>query len=104
VTKIPGGDPDQAFNILLGATPASGNPQIKPFGATLDTAGNLWVANNRNNTVSIISPEGRLIDTLSDTSQGKTVLSRPMADAADSKGNVWVPNPTGWMCPARRRI
>lgn len=106
VTKIPGGDPDQAFNILLGAKPAAGQPQIKPFGATLDTDGNLWVANNRNNTVSVISPEGQLIDTLPASYQGKTVLTRPMGDAADSKGNVWVAN-SDWVdvpCPTQNDI
>ncbi len=31
VTKIPGGNPYSAFHIPLGATPAPGQPQIKPF-------------------------------------------------------------------------
>jgi len=35
------GDPIRAVNIPLGPTPASGDPQIKPFGAVIDADGNL---------------------------------------------------------------
>jgi DNA-binding beta-propeller fold protein YncE len=38
VTVIPGGDPNRAFNVALGPTPASGYPQMKPFGAAIDMA------------------------------------------------------------------
>jgi DNA-binding beta-propeller fold protein YncE len=80
VTKIPKGDPKRAINIPLGPTPPDGNPQIKLFGAVIDADGNMWTANNRGNTVSIVSPEGVLIDTLQGTFQGKTVLSSRTLD------------------------
>lgn len=35
------GDPIRAVNIPLGPTPASGDPQIKPFGSVIDADGNL---------------------------------------------------------------
>jgi hypothetical protein len=103
VTKIPGGDPYRAFNIPLGPLPTVGDPQIKPFGAVIDLEGNVWVNGNRSNTVSLISAKGRLIETLPNTYQGKTVLSHPVGNAADSKGNIWVAN-SDWLdapCPTR---
>jgi hypothetical protein len=106
VTKIPRGNPDRAFNIPLGPTPVAGDPQIKPFGAVVDSKGNLWVNGNRSNTVYVIAPDGTLIDTLPGTYQGKTVLSHPVGNAADSKGNIWVAN-SDWLdspCPTRAQL
>lgn len=106
VTKIPGGNSYRAFHIPLGATPAPGQPQIKPFGLALDLDGNIWATNNFSATVSVISPRGRLIDTLPRTYRDKTVLSHPVGDAADSRGNIWVAN-SDWLdvpCPTRRNL
>jgi hypothetical protein len=106
VTVIPTGDPNRAFNIPLGPTPASGDPQMKPFGAAIDLDGNLWVANNRSNTMSVISPQGELIEALPGTYQGKTVLSHPVGNAADIEGNIWVAN-SDWLdspCPTRTML
>ena len=106
VTKIPGGDPDRAFNIPLGPTPVADDPQIKPFGAVVDSQGNLWVNGNRSHTVYVISPDDTLIDTLPGTYQGKTVLSHPVGNAADSQGNIWVAN-SDWLdspCPTRTQL
>ena len=102
VTEIPGGNPNAAFNIsLLNATTVKGAPQVKPFGIAIDLDGNAWVTDNFNNTVSVISPEGTLIDTLRGTYHRQTVLSHPVGDAADSQGNIWVSN-SDWLdvpCP-----
>ena len=107
VTVFPGGDPNRAFNIALGQQPpASGHPEMKPFGATIDLDGNVWIANNRSDTMSVISPQGVLIDTLPGTFQGKTVLSHPVGNATDISGNVWVAN-SDWLdspCPTRFRL
>ncbi|WHZ23875.1 MAG: hypothetical protein OJF47_002987 [Nitrospira sp.] len=105
-TKIPGGDPNQAFNIPLASAPEPGDPQLKPFGAVVDLDGNVWFNNNRANTISVVSPKGHVIDTLPGTYQGKTVLSHPVGNAADSKGNVWVAN-SDWLdspCPTRTNL
>jgi hypothetical protein len=106
VTMIPRGDPNRAFNIPLGPTPAPDDPQMKPFGAAVDRDGNVWIANNRSNTMSVISPRGELIDTLPGTHLGKTVLSHPVGNAADIEGNIWVAN-SDWLdspCPTRAQL
>ncbi len=106
VTKIPRGDPNRAFNIPFGPPPASDDPQMKPFGVAIDIKGNVWITNNRSNTMSVISPQGMLIDTLPGIYQGKTVLSHPVGNAADIKGNIWVAN-SDWLdspCPTRLQL
>ncbi|MET0167456.1 MAG: hypothetical protein ABW318_20955, partial [Vicinamibacterales bacterium] len=106
VTKYPRGDPNRALNIPLGPAPRPHDPQIKPFGAVIDAKGNLWVTGNRSDTVSVISPEGTLLETLPATYQGRAVLSHPVGNAVDSKGNVWVSN-SDWLdtpCPTRFRL
>ncbi len=106
VTKIPKGNPERAFNIQVGLTPTAGDPQMKPFGISIDLEGNAWVNDNRSSTISIISPEGELIETLSGTFNGNTVLSHPVGNAVDSQGNVWVAN-SDWLdapCPTRTSL
>jgi hypothetical protein len=106
VTKIPKGDHNQAFNVPLGPPPAAGDPQMKPFGVAIDLDGNVWVADNRSNTVSVLSPDGQLLETLPGTYQGKTVLSHPVGNAADIEGNIWVAN-SDWLdspCPTRTQV
>jgi len=106
VTEIPDGNPNQAFNIPLGPTPSPGQPQVKPFGIAADLDGNVWVTDNFSNTISIISPGGKLIDTLPGTYQGKTVLTHPVGNAADSEGDIWVSN-SDWLdvpCPDRTNV
>jgi hypothetical protein len=101
LTLFPGGDPNRAINFPLGAVPPAQEPQIKPFGAVVDIKGKVWVNGNRSNSVYVVSPEGALIDTLPGTYQGKTILSHPIGNALDSKGNVWVSN-SDWLdtpCP-----
>jgi hypothetical protein len=79
-------------NIALGPTPPTGKPQIKPFGLSIDLKGNVWITNPGNSTVSLISPQGKLLKTLPSTYRGKTVLSHPVGNAADIEGNIWVAN------------
>jgi DNA-binding beta-propeller fold protein YncE len=103
VTKIPNGRPSQAFNIPLGPTPPANRPQMKPFGVVVDLDGYVWVADNRSDTVSVISPAGKLVETLPGRYQGRTVLSHPIGNAADTKGNIWIAN-SDWLdapCPTR---
>jgi len=106
VTRYALGDPARAINIALGPPPAAGQPQIKPFGAVVDGQGNVWINGNRSNAVYVIAPDGTLIDTLGATYQGRTVISHPVGNAADSEGNVWVAN-SDWLdspCPTRREL
>lgn len=106
VTMYPRGDHTKAKSIALGPTPRPHDPQIKPFGLAPDADGNIWVVGNRSNTVSVISPTGRLLKTLTATYRGKTVLSHPVANAADLDGNIWVTN-SDWLdspCPTRTQL
>lgn len=92
--------------ISRASAPEPGDPQLKPFGAVVDLDGNVWFNNNRANTISVVSPKGHVIDTLAGTYQGKTVLSHPVGNATDSKGNVWVAN-SDWLdspCPTRAML
>jgi hypothetical protein len=105
VTKIPHGNPSWAFNIPLGRhhKKSSGSPMIKPFGLSIDRDGNAWVNGTFSDTLSVISSGGILIDTIPGTYRGKTVLSHPVGNAADSEGNIWVSN-SDWLdnpCPGR---
>lgn len=92
VTEYPGGDPSKAINLPVGPTPPAGKPQMKPFGVTIDGDGNAWVNDNFSSNVSVFSPAGKLLATLPSTYAGKTVLSRPIGNATDVQGNVWVAN------------
>jgi hypothetical protein len=102
VTKIPRGVHARAVNIPLASKPSSGEARIRPFGAAIDLEGNVWFTGNRSNTVSVISPSGKLIGTLPGAYRGRTVLSHPVGNAADSAGNIWVSN-SDWVdspCPS----
>ncbi|HET8663233.1 MAG TPA: hypothetical protein VFM08_02865 [Nocardioides sp.] len=106
VTMYPHGNPAKAVNIPLGPTPPARRPQMKPFGLATDAHGNIWAVNNRGNSVSVISPHGKLLETLPGTYKGKTVLSHPVANAADLEGNMWVTN-SDWLdspCPTRTQL
>lgn len=92
ITRYAGGDPNRVTSFALGPTPPPDEPQIKPFGLVVDLQGNIWTTNNRSSTVSILSPQGRLIKTIPSTFQGKTVITHPIGNAADTRGNVWVAN------------
>jgi hypothetical protein len=99
VTKIPFGDPNRAFNISLGSP--SGSRQIKPFSIAFDLRGEARVTDNLASTVTVIAPEGAVIDTMPGIYNWKTVLRRPLGDAADSQRNIWVSN-SDWLdgpCP-----
>jgi hypothetical protein len=106
VTMLPGGDPDRAVNIPLGPTPRPHDPQMKPFGAAVGLDGSVWITNNRSNTVSVISRDGTHVETLPGTHRGRTVLTHPVGNAVDTKGNVWVAN-SDWLdspCPTRAHL
>ena len=59
-----------------------------PFGLAVDAAGNLYVANTDNNTVSELNPAGQVIATLSG-------FNGPFGLAVDSAGNLYVANAGG---------
>jgi DNA-binding beta-propeller fold protein YncE len=56
-----------------------------PEGIAIDPSGNIWVANNGDNTVTELSPTGITIGTY-------TVGYYPDGIAIDASGNIWVTN------------
>jgi hypothetical protein len=101
ITRYARGDQNHPSSFALGPTPPPNNPQIKPFGISIDLEGNIWVTDNHSSTVSILSPQGKLIKTIQSTYKGITVISHPIGNAVDSRGNIWVAN-SDWLdapCP-----
>ncbi len=92
VTVYYGGHPRNRLNVSLRSSETSDRVRLKPFGVAVDLAGNVWTANDGNSTVSVVSPEGKLVATLPRTKDGKIVLRRPMGIAPDIEGNMWVAN------------
>jgi len=70
---------------ISGSTFTVGNT---PQGIAFDASGNLWIANQGDNTVTKVSPTGAIIGTFS-------AGTGPMGIAIDAGGNVWVNNFTG---------
>ncbi|WP_432721393.1 hypothetical protein R0382_003582 [Jeongeupia wiesaeckerbachi] len=108
VTKIPNGDPTRAVNIPLAALAPGALPNLKPFGTVVDLDGNVWVTTNRGNTVVVLAPDGTIIKTLTNAGADpkRPLLSHPIGNAADSKGNIWVAN-SDWLdapCPDRSNV
>lgn len=107
VTVYPGGNPNLARNIPLplpALTPRG--PNNKPFGAVLDHQGNLWIANNNTDSLSVISPDGEVIDTVVSPDPARPVFAHPIGNAVDSAGNVWVAN-SDWLdvpCPGNPNL
>jgi hypothetical protein len=97
VTYYPNGRPGQAFNL---AVPGEG--PVKPFGIAIDHEGNAWVTGSFNSTLAVYGPAGDLIELIPTVDPlGVTQLRRPMGNASDSQGNIWVAN-SDWMdvpCP-----
>ncbi|OWT68183.1 MULTISPECIES: hypothetical protein [unclassified Achromobacter] len=108
VTKIPHGDPTQAINIPLATLAPGALPNLKPFGAVVDLDGNVWITTNRGNTMVVLSPDGAIIDTLTNAGADPAhpLISHPIGNAVDSTGNVWIAN-SDWLdapCPDRSMV
>jgi hypothetical protein len=100
VTRVISRNPFRARNIPLKTT-SSAEPTMRPFGVSIDLEGNVWVNGNLSDTISVISPDGNSVKTLPGRFHGKKILSHPVGNAADSKGNIWVAN-SDWLvnpCP-----
>ena len=71
-------------NLVLLQTLSSG--VNGPTSLTVDSSGNVWVANSGNSTVEEFSASGKLLQTLS------SGVNYPDSLAVDGSGNVWVAN------------
>lgn len=93
VTLIPKGKPSKAVNVNLQLPPGNPDEQlIKPFGLATDLEGNVWVTGNKSETLTIIAPDGTVIERLSGKDARNQFIYKPMAIAADSHGNMWIAN------------
>jgi hypothetical protein len=63
----------------------------KPSTTTVDGAGNIWVANSGNNTVTLLAQTGAPVTALPLSGNG---LATPVAIAMDASGNAWIANST----------
>jgi hypothetical protein len=100
VTRVVSRSPFRARNIPLKRR-TTAEPKIRPFGVAVDLEGNIWVNGNLSQKVYVLSPDGKLIDTIPAKSGNKTVISHPVGNAADTKGNIWIAN-SDWLvnpCP-----
>jgi DNA-binding beta-propeller fold protein YncE len=74
------------------ASMAATNPLSYPTGLALDSKGNLWVANTRDNNILVFAPSYAL-------EKSKTItqgINGPTGTAFDPMGNLWVSNNTNF--------
>lgn len=64
----------------------------KPATTTVDSSGNIWVANSGNNTVEVLTQSGSPAVSTPFSGNG---LATPVAVAIDANGNGWLANSTG---------
>src|SRR5262245_3347820 len=66
---------------------------MKPFGIAIDHEGNSWTTGSLNSTLAVIGLNGKVSEVIpSQDPNGRIQLSRPMGNASDSHGNIWVAN------------
>ncbi|MGH7987561.1 MAG: NHL repeat-containing protein [Candidatus Binataceae bacterium] len=70
-----------------------GGGLIQPYGIAIDSNGNVWTANQGNNSVSQFSPTGTAISPA--TGYTGNGLNFPIGIAIDPNNNVWVANNSG---------
>jgi subtilisin family serine protease/sugar lactone lactonase YvrE/phosphodiesterase/alkaline phosphatase D-like protein len=69
----------------------SGSGQLdQPFGAAVDTAGNIWVADTFNHRIQKFNPEGELLVQVGSKGTGSAQFDQPYSLAIDPSGNIWV--------------
>ena len=69
----------------------TGNGQFKKAeGVTIDSAGNVWVADTGNSRVQEFSAEGSYLKQFGSAGAGEEYLHQPKGIAVDSEGNVFV--------------
>lgn len=67
---------------------------MRPEGVTVDSAGNLWVADNGNRVLQF-SPDGTLLTTWGSSGHDDGEFTTPMSIAVDAQGRVFVGDQSG---------
>jgi hypothetical protein len=81
-----GGNAPNSWTLAINYAPAG---MSTPKGITADSAGNIWIPNSGNNTVTELSNTGAV---LSGSGFGGGLLNSPSAIAIDTNGLAWVAN------------
>lgn len=85
LTKIPDGDPLQAYSFPLVAEGGAGDPA--PFGIAIDGGDRAWVTDNGASVVYRVEPDDSYQQVRASTAID---FKRPMGNAVDSNGNAWI--------------
>lgn len=102
LTKIPGGDPLQAYGFPL--VPEDPTSVAAPFGIAIDAGDQAWVTDNGASTVYRVQADDSYEEVVPSASID---FKRPMGNAVDSRGNAWIadsgiiPISGGGNCPTR---
>ncbi|MGN6373586.1 MAG: virginiamycin B lyase family protein, partial [Solirubrobacteraceae bacterium] len=69
----------------------TGNGQFKePTGITVDTKGNLWIADTHNNRIQEIKPNGEFIRAFGSEGTSDVQFKSPTGIAVDPEGYIWI--------------
>jgi tripartite motif-containing protein 71 len=72
-------------------TEGTGNGQFKePEGVTVDSKGNVWVADTANDRVQEINAKGEFVRVFGSEGSGNGQFKRPVGLAFDAEGDLWV--------------
>ena len=85
MTKLPDGDPLQAYDFALVPQDVKGEPA--PFGVAIDGGDRAWVTDNGASTVYCVKPDDSYEEVVPSNSID---FKRPLGTAVDSLGNVWI--------------
>jgi tripartite motif-containing protein 71 len=65
-----------------------------PMGVATDAAGDVWVADTKNNRIEEFNPQGEYVTKFGSEGTGAGQFNQPHGIAIDTKGNVWVSDTT----------
>jgi DNA-binding beta-propeller fold protein YncE len=69
----------------------SGNGQFShPYGITIDSSGNLWIADSGNCRIEKFNYSGAYLDQFGAYGSGNGQFNNPLGIAIDSSGNLWI--------------
>jgi tripartite motif-containing protein 71 len=98
-TKVEGGGTEAEKNLCTaasgnvckaGVSGAANGQFALPVGITVDSSGNIWVADTENNRIQELSEKGVFIRQFGAIGSGPGQLSAPAGLAFDPTGNLWV--------------
>src|SRR5215213_127555 len=76
---------------VIGSGPGAEAGQLdQPRGATIDTQGNLYVADMTNNRIEVFGPDGKALRSIGSAGSGEGQFQEPRGIAVDSQGNLYV--------------